>query len=79
MGEIILDGLFAYGTLKKDELAFAQIEHLVESVEVVQLSDYEIGIRDSLPVIFESKGSNVEGELLKLIKKSRCIFFEDSL
>ena len=64
MGEITLDGLFAYGTLKKDELAFTQIEHLVESVEVVQLSDYEIGIRDSLPVIFESQGSIVEGELL---------------
>jgi len=64
MGEIILDGLFAYGTLKKDELAFTQIEHLVESVEAVQLSDYEIGIRDSLPVIFESQGFIVEGELL---------------
>lgn len=57
-------GLFAYGSLKKDELAFSQIEGLVESVVQVQLPDFEIGIRDSLPVIFEAQDSTVQGELL---------------
>jgi gamma-glutamylcyclotransferase (GGCT)/AIG2-like uncharacterized protein YtfP len=60
----MVTGLFAYGTLKKDELAFSQIEPTVETIIKVQLSDYEIGIRDSLPVIFESKGYAVEGELI---------------
>ena len=59
-----MTGLFAYGTLKKDELAFSQIEPTVETIITVQLSGYEIGIRDSLPVIFESKGYVVEGELI---------------
>jgi hypothetical protein len=57
----MVTGLFAYGTLKKDELAFSQIEPMVETIIKVQLSGYEIGIRDSLPVIFESKSYAVEG------------------
>lgn len=60
----MVTGLFAYGTLKKDELAFSQIEPTVDTIIKVQLSGYEIGIRDSLPVIFESKGYAVEGELI---------------
>ena len=59
-----ITGLFAYGTLKKDEIAFNQIEHLVESVKEVELSNFEIGIRDGLPVVFESQGSTVEGQLI---------------
>jgi hypothetical protein len=59
-----MTGLFSYGTLKKDEIAFNQIEHLVESVKEVELSNFEIGIRDGLPVVFESQGSTVQGQLL---------------
>ena len=59
-----MSGLFAYGTLKARELAYSQIEKLVENVIEVKLIDYEIGIRDSLPVIFESKGATVAGDLI---------------
>ena len=51
-----MTGLFAYGTLKKDELSFNQIKDYVESVKEARLSGFEIGIRDSLPVIFSAKG-----------------------
>lgn len=56
--------LFAYGTLKQKEIAFTKIEKYVEKVVEVELPGYEIGIRDSLPVIFEERKSTVKGELL---------------
>jgi gamma-glutamylcyclotransferase (GGCT)/AIG2-like uncharacterized protein YtfP len=59
-----MSGLFAYGTLKTGELAFKQIEDCIESVTRVHLSKFEIGIRDGLPVIFESANTFVKGELL---------------
>ena len=54
-----MNGLFAYGTLKKNELAFDQIENLVDSVKSVKLPNFEIGIRDGLPVIFVNDTSIV--------------------
>jgi gamma-glutamylcyclotransferase (GGCT)/AIG2-like uncharacterized protein YtfP len=69
-------GLFAYGTLKKNELAFSQIQSLVETINAVQLSGYEIGIRDSLPVIFQSKSSVVEGELIIPKESTADIFWK---
>jgi gamma-glutamylcyclotransferase (GGCT)/AIG2-like uncharacterized protein YtfP len=59
-----MSGLFAYGTLKTGELAFKQIEDCIESATRVHLLKFEIGIRDGLPVIFESANSFVKGELL---------------
>lgn len=56
--------LFAYGTLKKNEIAFDHVENLIDNVVDVHLEGYEIGIRDSLPVIFEAPNSRVKGELL---------------
>jgi gamma-glutamylcyclotransferase (GGCT)/AIG2-like uncharacterized protein YtfP len=56
--------LFAYGTLKQKEIAFDHIENLVDKVIEAKLDGYEIGIRDSLPVIFEDSRSSVKGELL---------------
>ena len=71
-----MTGLFAYGTLKKDELAFNQIRNFVDSVKIVRLSDFEIGIRDSLPVIFSAKGSFVMGELLVPKSESAEVFWK---
>jgi gamma-glutamylcyclotransferase (GGCT)/AIG2-like uncharacterized protein YtfP len=59
-----MSGLFAYGTLKTGELAFNQIEECIESTTNVHLSKFEIGIRDGLPVVFESANSFVRGELI---------------
>jgi len=56
--------LFAYGTLKKNEIAFDHVENLIDNVIEARLDGYEIGIRDSLPVIFEAPNSRVIGELL---------------
>jgi gamma-glutamylcyclotransferase (GGCT)/AIG2-like uncharacterized protein YtfP len=56
--------LFAYGTLKQNEIAHEKIKEFIDDVIQVTLSGYEIGIRDSLPVIFEEPNSIVQGELL---------------
>jgi gamma-glutamylcyclotransferase (GGCT)/AIG2-like uncharacterized protein YtfP len=60
----MMNSLFVYGSLKSDEIAFKQFADLVEEIRPAKLFDYEVGIRDGLPVIFESKGEFVEGELL---------------
>jgi gamma-glutamylcyclotransferase (GGCT)/AIG2-like uncharacterized protein YtfP len=59
-----MKNLFVYGSLKSNEIAFKQIANLIEQAQPAKLTDYEVGIRDGLPVIFESKGAFVEGELL---------------
>lgn len=59
-----MHSLFVYGSLKSDEIGFKQFADLVENIRPAKLFDYEVGIRDGLPVIFESKGEFVEGELL---------------
>ena len=71
-----MNGLFAYGTLKKNELAFDQIENLVDSVKSVKLPNFEIGIRDGLPVIFDSPESIVEGELIIPTEKTADMFWK---
>jgi len=59
-----MQDLFVYGSLKSNEIAFNQFANLIQEVRPTKLPDYEVGIRDGLPVIFESKGAMVEGELL---------------
>ena len=59
-----MNSLFVYGTLKQGEIAHSQIEDYVEDVFSAELSGYELGIRDGLPVIFEQKEFKVSGELL---------------
>ncbi len=59
-----MHSLFVYGSLKSDEIAFKQFADLVEQIRPAKLLGYEVGIRDGLPVIFESQGTFVEGELL---------------
>lgn len=56
--------LFTYGTLKQNEIAHDKIREFIDDVIQVKLPGYEIGIRDSLPVIFEEPNSMVQGELL---------------
>jgi len=71
-----MNGLFAYGTLKKNEIAFSQIKDMVDKVIPVDLNNHEIGIRDSLPVIFQSTNSKVQGELIMPKKDLEKIFWE---
>ena len=60
-----MNSLFVYGTLKEGEIAFNQIKNMVAKVSPAKLIDYQIGIEDNLPKIFEHKGSLVNGELIQ--------------
>ena len=60
-----MNSLFVYGTLKEGEIAFNQIKNMVAKVSPAKLIDYQIGIEDNLPKIFEQKGSLVNGELIQ--------------
>ena len=71
-----MNSLFVYGTLKQGEIAHSQIEDYVEDVFSAELSGYELGIRDGLPVIFEQKEFKVSGELLIPKKGSEEKFWQ---
>ncbi len=71
-----MNSLFVYGTLKQGEIAHSQIKDYIEEVFPTELSEYEIGIRDGLPVIFEQKKFKVFGELLILKKGSEEKFWQ---
>jgi len=71
-----MNSLFVYGTLKRGEIAYSQIEDYVEDVFSAELSGYELGIRDGLPVIFEQKEFKVSGELLIPKKGSEEKFWQ---
>ena len=62
--ELSNEPLFAYGTLKRDEIAFNCISAYVDHISPGELSGYEIGIRDGLPVIFENTETSVKGEII---------------
>lgn len=71
-----MNSLFVYGTLKQGEIAHSQIENYIENVFSTELSGYELGIRDGLPVIFEQKECKVSGELLIPKKGSEEKFWQ---
>ena len=71
-----MNSLFVYGTLKQGEIAHSQIEDYIEDVFSAELSGYELGIRDGLPVIFEQKEFKVSGELLIPKKGSEEKFWQ---
>jgi gamma-glutamylcyclotransferase (GGCT)/AIG2-like uncharacterized protein YtfP len=71
-----MNSLFVYGTLKQGEIAHSQIKDYVEDVFSAELSGYELGIRDGLPVIFEQKKFKVSGELLIPKKGSEEKFWQ---
>jgi gamma-glutamylcyclotransferase (GGCT)/AIG2-like uncharacterized protein YtfP len=71
-----MNSLFVYGTLKQGEIAHSQIKDYVEDVFSAELSGYELGIRDGLPVIFEQKEFKVSGELLIPKKDSEEKFWQ---
>ena len=57
--------LFVYGTLKPGQLAYRQVEALVESTLPAKLHGYELLVRDGLPGIRKAGvDAYVEGELL---------------
>lgn len=71
-----MNSVFMYGTLKQGEIAFSQIKNMVETITAAELIDYEIGIEDNLPKIFEQKNCIVKGDLIKPKKHLLKKFFE---
>ena len=56
---------FVYGSLKPEELGFRRIESNVAQSYPAQLDDWQLGLRDGLPVVRESTGSTVNGFVLE--------------
>jgi len=56
--------MFVYGTLKSGEIAFQQIEDLVDHVVPASLRNFALYVRDGIPLVTPTQGWRVDGELI---------------
>lgn len=69
--------IFAYGSLKPNEIAFEQFEVFIEKTEIATLPSFELYMRDLMPLVLPSdEAKSVNGYLLYPRQETTHEFYE---